>query len=135
MTTMTYSTTLEYVECCNCGVPFGISTSLNKELLRDHARSFYCPNGHSQHHIGETDAQKEKRLRKWAEDQAASERARADRAEASRRAWKGQTTRLRNRAAEGQCPFCGSFRVDLAVHVATKHPDERARELTEEDAG
>jgi Fe-S oxidoreductase len=122
--TLTYSTTLDYMECCYCGVPFGLSSSLNAQLLANHSRSFCCPNGHSQHYLGETEAQQEKRLRKRAEDQAAAALARADQAEASLRTTKGHVTRLRRQVLAGECPFCGQHLRDLARHVGRVHPNE-----------
>lgn len=48
---------LEPVECCNCGVVFGISAYHNKQFLESH-KWFYCPNGHPQHYTGKTEAEK-----------------------------------------------------------------------------
>lgn len=126
--------TLVTKNCGSCGVLFAMPSSLEDDCLKDHRKDWYCPNGHARHYIGETEADKQARLRKWAEDRATRLQADLDRTEASRRAWKGQTTRLRNRAAEGQCAYCGKFLVDLAVHVSRMHPDEHPRELTEADA-
>jgi hypothetical protein len=125
---------LVVVECHKCAVPFGMPDSLNDECLKDHRRSFFCPNGHEAVYTGETDAERLKRQLRYANERATEIQANLDRTEASRRAWKGQTTKLRNRAAEGQCPFCGKFRVDLAIHMSKQHPDEKPRELTEDDA-
>jgi hypothetical protein len=134
VTTLTRVQTLVTIECYRCAVLFAMPDSLNRECLKDHSRSFYCPNGHGQVYTGETDEARYKRLYKQAEDRAAAARAEADRAEASRRAWKGQTTRLRNRAVEGLCPFCGKFVAAMGVHVAKVHPEEHPRELTEAEA-
>lgn len=126
--------TLTVETCPACGVTHAVPTTLIEKAHADHSRSIYCPNGHTWHYTGETDAEREKRQRKWAEDRATRLQAELDRTEASRRAWKGQTTKLRNRAAEGLCPFCGKFLADLGVHVAKRHPGETPRELTEDDA-
>jgi hypothetical protein len=123
-TTLTYTGSLVVSECYACGISFGIPTGLNKHALEDHRVSFWCPLGHQQSYIGETDAEKERRLRKWADDRAAAERARADGAEASLRATKGHVTRLRKRVIEGECPFCGQHLRDLARHVGRVHPTE-----------
>lgn len=127
--------TLTVETCPSCGVSHGVPSDLIAKAKADHGRYVFCPNGHSWHYTGETDAEREKRLRKWAEDRAARVQAELDRTEASRRAWKGQTTRLRNRAAEGLCPYCGKFLVSLGVHVAKVHPGEHPRELEEAEAG
>lgn len=48
--TLTLSTSVDLTteECCNCGVLFAMPADLRKQLLADHSRSFYCPNGHGQ---------------------------------------------------------------------------------------
>lgn len=120
------------VRCCNCGTPFWMADDLYGYRIADH-ESFYCPNGHRQHFLGESDAERYKRLLRQAEDRVASVRAERDQAEASRRAWKGQTTRLRNRAAAGACPFCGESVYQMARHVERKHPDEAGRVLSDSD--
>jgi hypothetical protein len=52
-------------------------------------------------------------------------------AEHSARAYKGQATRLRNRAKAGVCPCCKRTVSQLARHMASKHPDFS----TDADAG
>lgn len=111
--------------CCACGVVFWMTQQMYDRLLQSH-KAFYCPNGHSQSFIAETEAQKYKRLYGQAEDRAAAARAERDQAEASRRAWKGQVTRLRKQVIEGSCPFCGQHLRDLERHVARQHPNEQA---------
>jgi hypothetical protein len=41
------------VECCKCGVIFGLNQNLNKHL-KESKDSFYCPNGHSQAYVKST---------------------------------------------------------------------------------
>jgi hypothetical protein len=122
-------TTLEAVTCCACGTAFGMAKELRESRLQDH-KSFYCPNGHSQHYAGETDEEKlrkeNKRLaqqRDWAYTarQAADER--ADAAEKSRAAIKGHQTRLKKRIAAGVCPCCNRSFKDLQAHMAGQHPN------------
>lgn len=45
------------ISCCKCGCIFWIPKLHNDELLRTQ-KSFFCPNGHSQSYIGETDKTK-----------------------------------------------------------------------------
>ena len=47
--------------CCVCGVEFGISQAKREDLLRC-KNTFYCPNGHGQHFVGETDREKLEKL-------------------------------------------------------------------------
>lgn len=110
------------VTCYLCHVTFWMTETHQSTRVNDH-RSFWCPNGHEQHYTGQTEAQRYKSLYQQAKDQAASARAAADQAEASRRAWKGQATKLRKRVSDGECPFCGQSLRDLARHISRKHPD------------
>jgi hypothetical protein len=123
--TAAISTFVTYTEqdCGQCGVWFAMDSRFRDERVKDHL-TWYCPNGHPRAFVGETEAQKERRLRKQAEDRLAAERARADGAEASLRATKGHVTRLRKRVIEGECPLCGQHLRDLARHVARVHPGE-----------
>jgi hypothetical protein len=125
MNTLVYTGTL-IITSCWCGIHLAIPDDLYKEARRNRDKSVYCPLGHSFVYSGETDAQKEKRLRMLAQDQVAAERARADGAEASLRATKGHVTRLRKRVLAGECAFCGQHLRDLDRHVARMHPDEKA---------
>ena len=118
-----YSTTLIVTSCGHCGIPFAIPDDLYRMRQQD-GKNFYCPNGHL---IGWADQKEMDRLKaelKRTADREAAARARADQAEASRRAWKGQATKLRNRAVVGQCPFCGEHVYQLARHVSRKHVEE-----------
>lgn len=110
--------------CYKCGVPFGLEKGYLAQRLKDHSLEFYCPNGHSQHYIGETEAEKLKRQLQWKKDEVAALRADRDQIEASRRAYKGQATKLRNRTIAGQCPICGQSLHDLGRHIRRVHPDE-----------
>jgi len=47
----------EVIECCNCHVMFAINKKHKRDLLQSH-ESFYCPNGHGQHFIAKTNAEK-----------------------------------------------------------------------------
>ena len=124
----TYSTVLTQVTCGDCGISFAIPADLHAARLADGAL-FYCPNGH---HIGwgDNELARTKRLKKQAEDRLAAVRAERDQIEASRRAWKGQATKLRNRTVAGECPFCGQHLRDLSRHIGRKHADEQSQDVT-----
>lgn len=120
-------------ECCECGVPFGMTTATHS-FYRNHSaaapgatKNFYCPNGHAQHYAGKTEEQK---LR----EQLASERERnenserflreqRDREQNRSRALKGHLTRQRKRAKAGVCPCCNRTFKQLAAHMKSQHPD------------
>lgn len=93
-----------------------------EDRLRDH-KGFWCPNGHRQHFVGETEAETLKKLLE-------AERSRSDlfirQRDAERRsksAIKGQLTKTKNRIAKGVCPCCNRQFQDLHQHMETKHPD------------
>lgn len=130
MTTMTYSGRLTILTCW-CGIQHAVPESLRDEQMRQHnARhrdvlGIYCPLGHSHVPAGESEAAKLTRQLAFERDQLASARAERDQIEASRRAIKGQVTKLRKRVTAGACPFgCRRHFADLERHVATKHSDQ-----------
>jgi len=97
-----------------------MAEEFKKQRLRDH-KDFYCPAGHPQHYVGETDADKLRR----AEQRNRALKDQLDAAEASRAAYKGQATKYRNqvaRAENGVCPHCNRSFVDLRRHMGSKHP-------------
>lgn len=112
------------IHCYKCGIVFWMTQQLYKRLVDDHD-TFYCPMGHTQGFYGESDADKYKRLYKNSEDRVAAVRAERDQAESSRRAWKGQATKARNRAVKGECVVCGQHVYQLSRHMTRKHPDEQ----------
>lgn len=135
MDTLTGRTTYVLEECCSCHVTFYVTKDFHQEKL-DHRHerrgTFYCPNGHSQHYLGQTDVEKERertrREREWRERAEAREVHLRDQLEAERRsnaARKGWITRARRRTGHGVCPVAGCKRhfPNLARHMATVHPE------------
>lgn len=117
--------------CCNCGIAFAVDAEVNRQW-RTTGKSFYCPNGHSQHYT-ETDIQKlqkqlerEKRNTEWAQNNAKAERSARERTERRLIARKSANTRLRNRIKNGVCPCCTRSFINLREHIKTKHPDFKA---------
>ena len=112
------------IPCARCGTPFAMGSELDANLRRNHA-DFYCPNGHVLAFKGESDIEKANRLLKWERDRATALMAERDGAQASLRTTKGHVTRLRKRAASGECPFgCGRRFAGLTEHIAKVHPDQ-----------
>lgn len=118
------------LSCYLCGTVFWMSEDMYEARLRDH-RDFWCPAGHSQVFTGETEEQKLRRQLKYAKDRTAAVEAERDQIEHSRRAWKGQATRLRNRAGKGECPLCGKHIFHLDRHMGRMHADTRYEAATE----
>jgi len=120
-TTKTYTGTLNVLNCAACSMTFGISTSFENRRREDHD-TFYCPAGHSNWYSGLNEKEqlresldRERSRRTHVEDQLAA-------AEASRRAYKGHLTRIRNRIADGVCPWCQRSFANVRAHVTSQHP-------------
>lgn len=121
--------TLNGIECCNCGCVFGMTAEMDKRL-RESRGTFHCPNGHAQHYLAETEADKLKRqvaqLQTNLEHKDARINQLVDQGEAlkrSRSAIRGVHTRTCNRIKHGVCPCCTRTFQNLAAHMKTKHPD------------
>ena len=123
--TLQYTGKLVIETCCNCSIAFAMPDDLQERALRDHSVTFYCPRGHAQHYMGETEAQKLKRQLNqtrinsdWYRDQLGA-------AERSKAALKGHLTRARNKIAAGNCPApgCGQHFANVREHMKFKHPE------------
>lgn len=119
------------ITCCykECGIVFAVPFSWDRQRRSDHS-DWYCPNGHIQHYSGESDAEREKRLRLAAErerDMATRGRdiwkERVEHEQRSHAATRGHLTRAKRRAAAGVCPCCSREFQNLKRHMHTKHPD------------
>lgn len=127
--TLTFTEELVVEHCCECGVSFAMPSGFQRRRRDDHDW-FYCPAGHQQHYIGETEAQKLQAKLDEANRRAArisarvdQETARADHEAARVRGYKGALAKTKRRIAKGVCPGCNRSFPDLAAHIATKHPD------------
>lgn len=113
-------------DCAACGVIFGIPVDLEKRRREDHG-TFYCPNGHSLHFSGPTQAEKAAKAAKERADRLATQlMAQRDQTQAAQREAaeaKASEVRLRWRVGNGVCPCCQRTFPALAAHVATKHPE------------
>jgi len=109
------------VQCCKCGVVFGIEAAFYKILVRDKT-SFYCTNGHGQSYT-ESEADKLRRER----DRLQQQLAHKDDTIAQQRneiiARKGQITKLQKRAKAGTCPCCQRTFSNMTRHMKTQHPE------------
>lgn len=121
--------TLTTVICYSCAMPFAMPEELRQRRLKDH-EGFYCPNGHRQYYIGESEEEKLKK------QLAQKEKIIADKQESinywneqyhnqlnSKRTLKGHHTRLKNKIQQGICPCCDKKFGDLAAHMESEHPD------------
>lgn len=127
--------TYSIIECghVGCGVYFGLDDGFIRARKEDHA-TFYCPNGHPRWWPpGSSDAEKERKKRISAEEEATRVRAQLDQVRASnatlrrsRSALKGEVTKARKRAARTQCPVADCKRTfaptNMQRHVEVEHP-------------
>lgn len=117
------------VTCYSCGIHFALEEGHYRRRLDDH-KSFWCPNGHSQHFIGQTEADKlkkelerERKLREMAQRTANMEESRARNAEIQVTRAKNRLKRERDRVANGVCPCCNRTFSNLQRHMEAKHPE------------
>lgn len=120
---ITTNQTLVVEQCYKCAVLFAFPYELQQSLLKDHSREFYCPNGHSQHYIGKTEAEKERERAERAERRLANANDDLQVERLSHRSTKGQLTKTKKRVANGVCPCCNRSFADLGRHMAGQHPD------------
>ncbi len=116
--------TFEVETCCNCGVRFAMTKDFQAKRLENRGPNnpFYCPNGHQQHYVGKTKAERlqeildirTKRLAQVDEERKAAERRSA--------AARGQVTKIKNRVGHGVCPCCNRTFGNLARHMSSEHP-------------
>ncbi len=128
MTTALLTLTLIGETCYKCGIPFGLEAEYRTRLLRSH-EMFYCPAGHGQCYIGESDVQRLEREKAKAQQDAQWAREARDHEQEMRfaterrlYAQKGATTRLKRRAASGTCPCCKRTFQALSRHMQHQHP-------------
>lgn len=122
MSTFTEYTNLTYVteQCFDCGVFFAMESRFHSER-KTHGYKFYCPNGHSQiYKKSEVQALKEQLEQKERE-------LRASKCETlGERQLREKSERKLERVSRGVCPCCQRHFVNLARHMATKHPEAKS---------
>jgi hypothetical protein len=127
---------LTTITCGACGISFAVPTRWYEQKRADRT-DWHCPNGHTRHFTGPTEAV---RLR----DELAREKHRTEQAQADAKWWqarsaeanqreqithrrlsahKGVVTKLRKRVALGSCPCCHRKFKDLRDHMRAEHPD------------
>lgn len=125
--TLNYRGTL-VVETCWCGIHHAVPQELfeaQEQQFRDGEKQtgIFCPLGHSYIRAGKGEAEKLKERLEAQSQRTEYWRKERERSERKLSAAKGQATKLRKRAAGGACPCCNRTYVDVARHMATKHPD------------
>lgn len=128
MAIQTFTGTLDVMTCPTCGVTYGLEQPYRQARLRDGA-CWRCPNGHSlSYHETELDKANTalanaKRLEKDARELARRAQQEAEHFKASRNAYKGRVTKIKNQLIAGLCPCCDRKFPRLEEHMREKHPD------------
>lgn len=113
---------LKWTTCISCGVPIAMPSEMFDRRVKDQ-RTFYCPNGHSQHFTGKTEAQKLRDRLRVAESNVTFYRDQLEASERSKRAIRGHLTRIKRRIANGVCPCCNRSFKDVQRHMDSQHPE------------
>lgn len=125
--TLSYTGTL-VVETCWCGMRHAIPQTLRDHMNAQHEKGqkqigIYCPLGHSWIFSGKSEVEKVKERLEREQSRTAALTAEKDQLEASRRALKGQVTKIKKRIGKGVCPCCNRHFVNVERHMATQHPE------------
>lgn len=126
-------TTYEYFTCWKCKEPSAAQSGRIEHARRSNT-PLHCPFGHANYWtLGKSELEKlreeldqERRNRQRAEQRCAQKDDEIEYQRRSAIAYKGQATKLRNRAKAGVCPCCKRTVSQLAAHMATKHPEFQA---------
>lgn len=130
MTLLDIGVRLETITCgsTKCGIVFAAPQPWVEGRMEDHT-TWYCPNGHARQFTGETEKEKLRKQLATAQGNLNYYQQRSQRLgdevrslERSRSALKGQTTKLRKRAANGVCAFCNRSFANYKRHMDSKHP-------------
>lgn len=114
-----HSVTMQDCECIECGVVFAFTGYFYNERVKDH-RTFYCPNGHRQSYMHESEAEKNARLLR--EEQKRHQRTITRNNELAEE--KAKLERKLRRVDKGVCPACNRTFSNLARHMACKHKEK-----------
>lgn len=141
--TLFVTDTLTAVQCPTCGVHHAIPETLREQALAKrgaNGKQVYCPNGHTWHYTGKTEAERlagelerAQQQRAWAEARANRLRAEAEAERRKAAAYKGVATKAKRRAAAAACPCCNRTFVQLRRHLDSQHPEYVAEVMTGAD--
>lgn len=137
---ITHTEQFEVIACCSCAMRFAVPHKWQAEREQDHV-TFFCPNGHPQSYVGETDAEKFRRERDrlaqriaQRDDEIAQWKATADEQARQRAEVEKRLKRVAKRTSAGTCPCCNRTFSALARHMQTKHPAFIAEQASGEGA-
>lgn len=122
--TFTGTDTFVIQTCCNCHMQFAMTEAFAK-CRRTDKKDFYCPAGHPQRYIGESDRDKAQRLAGQLDIERSRHAGTTKQLDYQSRARKAVSTRLKKvtvRVGNGVCPCCNRSFSQLANHMASEHP-------------
>ncbi len=133
MASTIFGTNLCRETCCTCGMEFAMPADITQRRRDDHDW-FYCPAGHQQHYMGETEASRLRRelaqVKRDAEansaylnSRLAAEKASAHGAAVRMGLAQAKLRRAMKRVGAGVCPCCNRTFKQLAAHMKCKHPE------------
>ena len=125
MTTIETKTTLNLIDCCECGAQIALTSNFERSLRDDH-RTFYCPSGHYQNFPAKNEAEKLREALHSAELETTRLAQQVKKAQIEKDAAEKETARLKMRAVAGLCPCCNRTFLQLARHMKSKHPGHGA---------
>lgn len=108
--------------CYKCQVSFAMTSDF-QQMRRKDRQTFYCPAGHGQVYMGETEESKLKRELERKEQMLAAEQARAAKSEQSLSQVSKAHRKMRERVMNGVCPCCTRTFQNLMSHMKSEHPD------------
>ena len=114
-----YQQELETLTCCVCGVEFAAPMLFVQKRCETH-EDFYCPSGHGQAFLGETEAEK---LRKQLTEE---KRLRSEEIE-KRWATENKLAKVTKRASAGLCQHCNRTFSNVVRHLKSKHGGKAAK--------
>jgi len=126
-----------FAKCPTCDTEHAFEMHIYNALQeRKEEMRCYCPNGHHWYYLkGESEKAKLRRERDQLkqrlaqkDDEIVRQRELKEHAERSAAAYKGQTTKLKNRAQAGVCPCCTRHFTNLERHMKSKHPEVGTQE-------
>lgn len=124
-----YSMQMTIWDCPYCGMLYGVTKEYEARRRAD-ARPFYCPDGHSQS-FKESDYDRLNKKQKETEQARIKAEQEILKARAEIHRQQQKMKKVRARVGRGVCPCCNrSFEV-LERHMATKHPDYKATNVTQ----
>lgn len=112
--------------CCFCFVRFGVPIGFVARRRAD-KRDFWCPNGHgmsyTESELDKVRRERDRLAQKISEkdDEIRTANDRIERTERRLSAAAGHVTKLKNKAARGECPCCHKSFVQLWTHMRKEH--------------